>query len=113
MEDIKEKPAELIGHVEDLVSTYYKLTLLNAAEKTATIVSSSIAMLIACTAGIMILLLGGFALSWWLGDLVENRAAGFLLGALFFLVIMIIILAIRKKVLFPFFRNLLIRKIYE
>ncbi|MEI9810297.1 MAG: hypothetical protein WDO16_21845 [Bacteroidota bacterium] len=43
-------------------------------------------------------------------NVVENRVAGFLLGALLFLVITTAIILMRKKIIFPYIRNLIIRK---
>ena len=113
MENIKDKTADLAGHVEDLVNTWYRLSLLNVTQKATTIASAAITTIIACIAGIFVLFFGGFAFSWWLGDLLESRAGGFLVGAGFFLIVMIIILVFRKKIIFPFIRNLIIRKVYD
>ena|SRR5258706_11609680 len=111
MEEIKEKSSDFIDHVEGLANTYYKLALLNVTEKTANIISSAFAMMVVGATGAIALLFSGLALCWWLGNLTGSRVGGFLLGALFFLVMMIVIILIRKKTLFPFFRDLIIRKI--
>jgi len=113
MEDIKDKTADLADHVEDLADTFYKLTVLKAAQKTTNITSGAVAIIIVCTFGLFVLLFSGLALSWWLGDLLENRSAGFLLGAVFFLIVMIILVVLRKKIVFPFIRDLIIRKLYD
>jgi Putative Actinobacterial Holin-X, holin superfamily III len=113
MEDIKDKTADLADHVEDLADTFYKLTVLKAAQKATNITSGAIAIIIVCTFGFFVLLFGGLALSWWLGNLLENRTAGFLLGAAFFLILMIILVLLRRKIVFPFIRDLIIRKLYE
>jgi hypothetical protein len=113
MEDIRNKAADLAGHAEDLADTYYRLALLNVTQKAATITSTAITMILLCTAGTFVLLFGGFAFSWWLGDLLKSRAGGFLIGAGFFLLIMIIVVLFRKKIIFPFIRNLIIRKVYD
>jgi hypothetical protein len=113
MENIKDKAADLLGHAEDLADTGYKLALLNVTQKAANIASAGITIIIVCTAGIFVLLFGGFALSWWLGDLVSSRAGGFLLGAGFFLIVMVIVVLFRKKIIFPLIRNLIIRNVYD
>jgi hypothetical protein len=48
-----------------------------------------------------------------MGDVVNSRAGGFLLGASLFLLLMIFIFFLGKKTIFPFIRNLIIRKIYD
>ena len=113
MENIDNKAADLASHAEEFAQTWYKLTLLNATQKATNIASAGITMIILCTAGVFVLLLGGIALSWWLGDLIESRAGGFLLGAGFFALVMIVIIVLRKKIVFPFFRDMILRKLYD
>ena len=113
MEDLKEKISDLTGHAEDLAETYYRLSLLNITQRAANIASASVATVLVFIAAMFVLLLGGVALSLWLGDLVNNRAGGFLLGAGIFFVVMIILVLLRKKIIFPFFRDLVIRKFYD
>lgn len=113
MEDIKDKTADLADHVEDIADTFYKLTILKAAQKATNITSAAIAIIVVCTLGFFVLLFSGLALSWWLGNLLENRTTGFLLGAGFFFIVMIILVLLRKKIIFPFIRDLIIRKLYD
>jgi hypothetical protein len=113
MEDIKDKTTDIADHVEDLSDTFYKLTVLKAAQKATNITSGAIVIIFVCTFGFFVLLFGGFALSWWLGNLLENRTAGFLLGAAFFLIVLVVLILLRKKIVFPFIRDLIIRKLYE
>ena len=113
MENIDNKAADLVSHVEELAETWYKLTVVTATQKATNLASAGITMIILCTVGIFVLLLGGIALSWWLGDLIESRAGGFLLGAGFFLLVMVVIILLRKRMIFPFFRELIIRKLYD
>jgi hypothetical protein len=113
MNDLKEKTTNLADHVEDLADTFYKLAVVNVTQKTTSITSSLIGTILICTFGFFFLLFGGLALSWWLGSVVGNRAAGFLLGGAFFLVVMVVLLAMRKKIIFPYFRDLIIRKFYD
>ncbi len=110
MEDLKEKTADLVDHIEDIADTFYKLQVLNVTQKVTTITSGVIAAVLICMFGFFFILFGGLALCWWLGSVLENRTLGFLIGAGFFLLIMIVLLALRKKVIFPYFRDLIIRK---
>jgi hypothetical protein len=113
MEDLKEKTADLADHVEDLADTFYKLTILTVAQKATNIVSGAIAMIVLSVMGMFVLLFLGIALSWWLGDMIDNRAGGFLLGALVFLLVLFIIVSLRKKIIFPIVRNTIISKVYD
>jgi hypothetical protein len=44
-------------------------------------------------------------MAWWLGDIVGSRAGGFLIVAGFYLFVGIIIILLRRKIIFPYFRN--------
>jgi Putative Actinobacterial Holin-X, holin superfamily III len=113
MEDIKDKVTNLTTHVEDLAETYYKLSLLNITQKATNVSAGALTSVIVLITGLFVLLLSSIALSLWLGDLIQSRAGGFLLGAGFFLLVMIIIISLRKKIIFPFFRERIIRKFYD
>ncbi|MEO5562285.1 MAG: phage holin family protein [Chitinophagaceae bacterium] len=112
MNDLKEKTADLADHVEDLADTFYRLTVVNITQKSSNIASG---IIVAITIGILsffVLMFLGIALAWWLGDVLENRTAGFLLGAGIFLVVVVIIALLRKQIISPI-RNLIIRKLYD
>ena len=112
VDDIKEKAKNLTGHVSDYAETFYKLSVLKVTQKATDIGSSVIVALSLCVFGLFFIFFGGLALGWWLGDVLENRALGFLLVAGFFLLVLLIIIAMRRRIVFPYFRNLLIRKFY-
>lgn len=112
MENLKEKTTDLVDHVEDLANTFYKLTVVNLTQKTSNITSGIIVSLVVGVMCFFVLLFAGIALSWWFGDLLENRTAGFLLGAGFFLVVLLIVVLLRKQIAYPI-RNFIIRKIYD
>jgi hypothetical protein len=113
MEGLKDKTADLLEHAEDIAETYYKLTLLNVTQKATNIGSSFLVIVAVSIFGVFAMLFCGIALSIWIGDLIESRAAGFLIGAAVYLIILGIIMALRKKVVFKYFRDLIIRKIYD
>ncbi|HKO82724.1 MAG TPA: phage holin family protein [Chitinophagaceae bacterium] len=113
MEELKEKTADLADHVEDLANTFYRLTLVNATQKASNIISSAIVMLLICSLGFLVLLFMGVALAWWLGNIVNSRAGGFLLAAAFFLIVLLFLSILGKKTIFPFIRDLIIRKMYD
>jgi NADH:ubiquinone oxidoreductase subunit 6 (subunit J) len=72
-------------------------------------------VIVAITIGLLsffVLMFLGIALAWWLGDILENRTAGFLLGAAFFLLAIVIVALLRKQIISPI-RNFIIRKIYD
>lgn len=113
MEDLKEKAGHLTESVTDYLQTYYKLKVLNVADKATSITASTLASLVAVFFGIFVLLFSGIALGIWLGQLLENPALGYLIVAGIFLILIILLVAFRKKIVFPMIRNSLINKLYE
>jgi hypothetical protein len=113
MDDIKEKTADMADHVQDLADTFYKLTVANLTQRISNIGSSLIVGILVGVLVFFVLLFMGIALALWLGDLLHSRTGGFLAGAAFFLLVVLIMGSMRKKLIFPFIRNLIIRKIYD
>lgn len=113
MEELKSKTGDLTDSITEYIQSYYKLTLLNAADKATSIAASTLASVSIIFLGIFVLLFGGIALAIWLGDLLDNPAAGYLIVAGIFLLIIIIIVAMKKRIVFPIIRDNLINKLYE
>ncbi|HMF70504.1 MAG TPA: phage holin family protein [Flavitalea sp.] len=113
MVELKDKADELIEHAGDYVETYYKLGLLKLTEKSTTAGSAIIASLLVAVLVIFFLLFLGMGLSWWIGNLLNSIVAGYFIVAGLYLVITICVVMMRKKIIDPFLRNFLVRKIYE
>ena len=113
MEELKSKAGDLTDSITEYIQSYYKLTLLNAADKATTIAASTLASIVICFLGFFVLLFGGIALAIWLGDILDNPALGYLIIAGFFLLVILIIVAFKKKLVFPVIRDTLINKLYE
>ncbi|HUQ65933.1 MAG TPA: phage holin family protein [Flavitalea sp.] len=113
MEELKSKAGDLTDSISDYIQSYYKLTLLNAADKATTIGASTLASVTIIFLGIFVLFFGGIALAIWLGDLLDSPALGYLIVAGFFMLVIVIIVSMRKKIVFPMIRNSLINKLYE
>lgn len=113
MEEFKLKAENLTKSVGDYFDTYYKLTVVKAADKATGIAASSLAGLGVFFLSIFVLFFSGLALGIWLGRLLDNAAAGYLLVAAFYLLLIILLILLRKRIVFPFIRNLIVRKFYE
>jgi hypothetical protein len=111
-EDVKEKTNNLVSDIEEFADTFYKLTSIRIVQKVTDITSASILTIVLFMSCVFAILFGGFALSWWLGDLMQSRIGGFLMGSVFFMLIMLGIYLSRKKLLL-FLKNRLVRKFYE
>jgi hypothetical protein len=112
-EDLKTKVNRLKEHVGDYVNTFTQIAKAKAVRGAST-----------ATAGIMLgvtvfffafffLFFVGFGLGWWLGNLFNNMPAGFFAVAGFFLLLIIIMFALRKKVIVPMIQKMIISKVYE
>ena len=77
VEDIKEKAKDLTGNIAEYAETFYKLSVVKITQKATDVGSSIITILSVLVFGLFIIFFGGLALAWWLGDLLENRTAGF------------------------------------
>lgn len=113
MEEFKLKAETLTKSVGEYFDTYYKLTVVKAADKATGIAASSLAGLATFFFSIFVLFFLGLALGVWLGSVLENQVLGYLLVAGFFLFLIVLLIALRKKIVFPFIRNVIVRKFYE
>lgn len=113
MEDLKTKAASLKTHLSGFTDTYIQIAKVKAT-KGASNAAAGIAI------GVTLFMLAIFfvifaftALAWWLADIFESPALGFLAVAGLFLVLIILIVALSKKVIVPFIRNTIISKVYD
>ena len=112
-QNLKEDAKDILNHAGDYAETFYKLNLLRLTKKVSDVASVVVNSFLIFIIGLCILLFISFAGAWWLGDVVQNRALGFLLIAGFYLLIILVLILMRRKIISPFIRNTLIRKIYE
>lgn len=113
MEDLKTKAGNLSDSISDYLHTNYKLALLNAADKATGMVASTLASVVIAFLGTFVLLFAGIALAVWLGQLLDSYALGFLIVAGIFTLIILIVVSMRKRIVFPMIRDKLINKLYE
>ena len=112
-QNLKEDAKDILNHAGDYAETFYKLNLVRLTKKVSDVASVVVNSLLIFFISLCILLFISFAGAWWLGDVVQNRALGFLLIAGFYLLIILVLILMRRKIISPFIRNTLIRKIYE
>ncbi len=74
----------LLERAEDYGKTTIELLKLQAVDKTSGAVSSMVSRLLAVFLLLMFLLIGSFALSFWLGDVLGKMWYGFLIVAGFY-----------------------------
>ena len=111
--NVKDSVEDLTGHLRDFADTYYKLTVVKLAQKATNAGAGALVGITLCTLGVFVLLFASIGAAFWLGDLVNSRAGGFLIMAGVYLFLVLLIVLLRKKIIFPYIRNSIIRKIYE
>jgi hypothetical protein len=112
-EDIKDTLGDLVDHAGEMANTFYRLQILNLTKKATDVTANIAGGLVSALLGVFFILFAGIALGFWLGELLDSNALGFLVVAGFFALLAIIFLSIRKKIVFPMWRNKIIRKLYE
>lgn len=110
---IREETKDLSEHIGDFLETYYQLLTINIAQKGINIATAIINAVVLAFLCLMIISFTGVGLAWWLGNIINSRAGGFFLMAGIYLVAVVVLILMRKKLIFPFLRNLITRKIYE
>lgn len=112
-EEIKDEAKDIVNHIGDFLETYYQLLTVRFAKTVVDVTSSLINSIILALLGFLFLSFVSLGLAWWLGNVVDNRAGGFFITAGIYLVSIVLLIIMRKKLIFPFLRNFLTRKIYE
>ncbi len=112
-QNLKEDAKDILNHSGDYLETFYKLSLVRATKKVSDVGSAVVNSVLIFFISLCILLFASMAAAWWLGDVLDSPALGFLLVASFYLLLVVILILMRKKIISPFIRNLFIRKIYE
>lgn len=100
-------------HVADFLETYFKLTSIRLAQRTVSFVSSLVNFTILAGLFFLFVIFAGLGLAWWLGAVVNSRAAGFFIVAGIYLLAMFLVIAIGKKTIIPLLRNVITRMIYD
>jgi hypothetical protein len=110
---LKESAARLKTNVGEYVHTYIELTKAKVTQGASTAASGAAIGVAALFLGIFFLFFLFCGLALWLGDLINSRAGGFFIVAGLFLLLVVLIFALRKKVIVPAIRNAIISKVYE
>jgi len=113
MEELKANAQSLKTHVGEYVSTYIELTKAKVTQGASNAASAVTVFLGALFIGLFFFLFVFLGLAWWIGAALESPAAGYFIVAGIFLLIIIILFALRKKYIAPLIRNAIIRIVYE
>src|SRR5678816_3231271 len=112
-EDLKTKVNRLKEHVGNYVNTFTQIAKAKAVRGASNATAGIIIGVAAFFFAFFFLFFIGFGLGWWLGTLFNNMAAGFFAVAGFFLLLIGLMFALRKKVIVPMIQKMIISKVYE
>lgn len=110
---IKDDAKDILQHAGDYAETFYKLTLVRLTKKISDAASGVVNAVLIFFISLCIILFLSLAGAWWVGAMLNSPAGGFLVIAGFYIVLVLIIIMMRKKIISPFIRNTLVRKMYE
>lgn len=113
MKDLKNKAETLTDHVTEYIETYMALNVLKATDKAAGVASMSLAGALIAIFSFFFLLLLSIGVGYWIGQQLNNMLAGFAIVAGFYALLTVLIVALNKKVLTPFIKNVIIKLAYE
>lgn len=113
MEDLKVKAGLLKEHVSDYAKTTVELAKAKATKGASNAAAGVVIGVAAFFLAIFFLIFLFTGVAWWLGGLLESPAGGFFCVAGLFLLLLVLIFSLRKKVIVPLIRNAIISKVYE
>jgi hypothetical protein len=102
MKDTIEKVEGLTEHAKEYINTRVELTKLRIAEKTSLVIGDLIAIAIVILLFLLVVIFGSVAGAWALSEWLGKPSLGFLIVAGFYLLLGIIVWAVRGPVIrFP------------
>ncbi len=113
MEDLKTKATHLKDHVSDYVQTTVQLAKAKATKGASNAAAGAAIGIATLVFGLFFLAFLFTALAWWLASLLSSPALGFLCVAGLFLILIVLLFVLRKKVIVPMIRNAIISAIYD
>lgn len=113
MENIDAEKRTVVELAHDYVDTYINFAVANVTQKTADISASAAFGVVAGLIGFFVLMFLGIAASFWLGELVNSTALGFLIISGVYVLALVVLFLTRKKFVFPIVRNLIVKSIYD
>lgn len=120
MEDIETKTSEnkttaehLTDDVSEYIETYLKLGVVNATQKATGVATVTLTATLLSVFCLFVLFFAGLGIAIWLGESWGNLKAGYFTVAGFYVLCALVFVALRKKLIFPYVRDQIIKKVYE
>lgn len=113
MEELKTSASHLKDHVNEYVQTTVQLYKAKATKGASNAAAGVVIGVVTLVLALFFLSFLFTALAWWLADVLDSNALGFLCVAGFFLLLIITIFALRRKLIVPLIRNAIISAVYD
>ena len=127
MEDLKEQDLKATAEqvsmkaafsnfknsTQEIADTYYRLGVATVTQKGADVAAASVSGILMGFLGFFTFLFVFIGLAFWVGSLVNSTAGGFLIVAGFFALLLVLVIALKGKVIYPLVRNTIVKKVYE
>lgn len=97
VDELLYKSGETVEFAKQYVEQQKQLIKLDVAEKTATLVSSAVTGLVLAVVGLLVLLFASLTLAFALGALFDSYALGFLAVTLLFVIVALVVNALKRK----------------
>lgn len=110
---LKKVLSDFKDSAEDIVNTYSELAMVTVTKKAADTAAFVVTRLVMVFVVLLALAFTFIAVALWLGELLGSNAAGFGIVAGFFILVFVLSIALKGKVLDPFIRNSIVKKVYE
>lgn len=113
MTTVKETLDRILDLTSDVVESQKGLIVIKLVENSTKVASQSIFGAVSLVLIAIILVFLGLGLVWWIGESLNDIKAGFFIVGGAFILLLLTLMLLGKRVILPSIRNILIRKIYE
>ncbi|PBQ32889.1 hypothetical protein CNR22_14275 [Sphingobacteriaceae bacterium] len=113
---IMEEPTkieETVDSIKDYINTRYELAILKASDKLAHVGSNTFSFLPIIFLSVLTILMLSFGLGFYLNHVLESEFLGFIIVGGAYLLIVVILSAIRKNSIAKPFRNMIIKELFK
>lgn len=107
----KNKLEQLFFDMKEYAETRFDIAVLNVQDKVAEVLSSMASAIVAVVFLVFIIFFISVGAAWWIGQALENPAAGFFCIAGFYLLVAIVVLMNKEKWIKLPIINALLKKI--
>lgn len=97
IDELMYKTGETVEYAKQYVDQQKQLVKLDVAEKSAQIISSAVTGVVMGVVGLMVLLFASLALAFFLGDVFDSIALGFLVVTLIYAIVALVVNAMKRK----------------